>query len=100
MLEGVEPRPERVCDGCSGGWRGVVAAWAVVILLVMLLAGTHAMASHHAAAPGQAKLAGAVIPRHDPASTGVGVPCAAPLEECGKFATALVPGLPYPYPLW
>ena len=100
MLERVEPKPEAVCDPQSGGWRGVVSAWALVILLVMLLGGTQAVASHRAAAPRHAKLAGAVIPRHDPASNGVGVPCAAPLEQCGKFATALVPGLPYPYPLW
>ena len=100
MVETVEPKSEAVCDPRSGGWRGVVSAWALVILLVMLLAGTQAVAAHHAAAPGHAKLAGTVIPRHDPASAGVGVPCAAPLEQCGKFATALVPGQPYPYPLW
>jgi hypothetical protein len=100
MLEGVEPELEPVCNRHSGGWRGVVSAWALVILLFMLFAGTQAVASHHAKAPGQAKLAGAVIPRHDPASAGVGVPCAAPLEECGKFATALVPAPPYTYPLW
>jgi hypothetical protein len=99
MLD-VEPTPEAVGDPQSGGWRGAVAAWALVILLFMLLAATQAMAAHHAVGPGHAKLAGAVIPRHDPASAGVGVPCAGPLEECGKFAAALVPGSPYPYPLW
>src|SRR5262249_50078911 len=100
MLEGVEPNPEAVGDPQSSGWRGVVSAWALVILLFTLLAGTQAMAAHHAAARGHAKLAGAVIPRHDPASAGVGVPCAATLEQCGKSATALVAGLAYPYPLW
>ena len=100
MLEGVKLKPEAVCDPQSGGWRGIVSAWALVILLVMLLAGTQAMAAHHSAGQDHAKLAGAVIPRHDPASAGVGVPCAAPLEQCGKSATALVAGQPYPYPLW
>ena len=100
MLEGVEPKPEPGYDRHSGGWRGVVSAWALVLLLGMLFAGMQALACPHAAAPSRAKLAGAVIPRHDPASAGVGIPCAAPLEECGKVATALVPDLPYPYPVW
>jgi hypothetical protein len=100
MLESVEPKPEAVGDSQSGGWRGVVSAWALVVLLVVLLAGTQAVASHRAVAPSHAKFAGAVIPRHDPASTVVGVPCAAPLEECGKSAAALAPGLHYAYPLW
>jgi hypothetical protein len=100
MLEGVEPKTEPVGDRYCGGWRGVASAWALVLLLVMLFAGTQALASRHIAAPSQAKLAGAVIPRHDPASAGVGVPCPAPLDECGRLATALVPDIPYPYPLW
>ena len=99
MLD-VEPTPEAVGDPQSGGWRGVVAAWAFVVLLVVLLAGTQAVASHRAVAPSHAKLTGAVIPRHDPASAGVGVPCAAPLDECGKFATALMPEMSYSYQLW
>jgi hypothetical protein len=99
-MRNVEPTPEAVGDPQSGGWRGVVAAWAFVVLLVVLLAGTQAVASHRAVTPSHTKLTGAVIPRHDPASAGVGVPCAGPLGECGRFATALVPGLPYPYPLW
>jgi len=100
MFEGVDPKPEAVGDQHSGGWRGVVSAWALVVLLVVLLAGTQAVASHRTLTSSHVTLAGAVIPRHDPASAGVGVPCAGPLEECGKAATALVPGLPYPYPLW
>jgi hypothetical protein len=100
MLEAFEPKPEPGYERHSGGWRGVVSAWAFVLLLVMLFAGVQALACPHAAVSSGAKLAGAVIPRHDPASAGVGVPCAAPLEACGKVATALVPDLPYPYPLW
>jgi hypothetical protein len=100
MLERVEPKPELECDPQSSGWRGVVSAWALVILLVMFLAGTQALASRHAEIRHHTELAGAVIPRHDPASTGVGVPCAAPLAECGKSAAALASEIPYGYPLW
>jgi hypothetical protein len=97
MLEGIglKLEPER-----SGGWRVVASAWALVLLLVVMFAGAEALASHRTAAPGHGRLAGAVIPRHDPASAVVGIPCAAPLEKCGRSAIALVPGLPYPYPLW
>jgi len=100
MLEGIGLKPDPERDRHSGGWRVVASAWAFVLLLVVLFAGAQALASHRAAAPRQAQLAGAVIPRHDPASAVVGVPCAAPLEECGKSAAALAPGLPYAYPLW
>ena len=100
MLEGVEPKHEPVYDRHSAGWRGVVSAWALVLLLVVLLAGTQALASRRSTAPSQATLAGAVIPRHDPASARVGVPCAAPLDACGKFAAALIPEMSNPYPLW
>jgi hypothetical protein len=100
MLQGVEPKTEPLFDRHSEGWRGVVSAWALVILLVMLFAGVQALACQVVSAPRPPKLAGAVIPRHDPASAGVGVPCAAPLDECGKFATAFTPEFPYPYPTW
>jgi hypothetical protein len=100
MLESFQPKPEQEGDRQSGGWRAVLSAWAFVLLLVILFAGTQALASHRAVAPRHAKLAGAVIPRHDAASAGVGVPCAARLDECGKVATALVQGLPYAYPGW
>jgi hypothetical protein len=100
MLEGIGRKPEPHCDRHSGGWRVVASAWALVFLLFVLFAGAEAWASHHAAAPRHTELAGVVIPRHDPASAVVGIPCAAPLEECGKSATALVPGLHYAYPLW
>jgi hypothetical protein len=101
MLEGLgsgrEPEGD---DRHSGGWRVVVSGWVFVVLLAILFAGTQALASHRAVVSRHAKFAGAVIPRHDPASAGVGVPCAAPLDECGKAVTALVPGTPYPYPVW
>jgi hypothetical protein len=96
MLESIESKSEPLLPG----WRSVVSAWVFVLLLVLLLAGTQAVASRRNTAPSQAPLTGAVIPRHDPASAGVGVPCATPLDECGKSTAALVPGMPYPYPLW
>ena len=100
MLEGVEPKLEPVGDRLSAGWRGVASAWALVLLLIILFAGTQALASRRITAASQATLAGAVIPRHDPASAVVGVPCATPLDECGKFAAALIPEMSNPYPLW
>jgi len=106
MLEGVEPKPEPVGDRHSAGWRGVASAWALVLLLFILFAGTQALASRHITAASQATLAGAVIPRHDPASAVVGVPCAAPLEKCGRLASTVIPEMSYPshpsypYPPW
>ena len=101
MLESVDPKPESECnDRLAAGWRVIVSAWVIVAVFVILCAGAQALASHHAAAPHHTKLVGAVIPRHDTASAGVGVPCAALLEECGKSAAALTQGIPYGYPLW
>jgi hypothetical protein len=100
MLEGVEPRPEPVSDRLSAGWCGVASAWALVLLLALLFAGTQAVASRRITAASQATLAGAVIPRHNPASAVVGVPCAAPLDECGKAAPALMPEMSYSYQFW
>jgi hypothetical protein len=100
MLQGTNPILEPEYNRHSSGWRVVVSAWVVVLLLAMLFAGAQALACHRAPAQSQAKLVGAVIPRHDPASAVVGIPCAAPLEECGRSAAALVPGLSYPYWVW
>ncbi|HMD65068.1 MAG TPA: hypothetical protein VKG22_00270 [Stellaceae bacterium] len=101
MLEGLEPQPEPECnDRRAAGWRVIISAWVLVALFVILCAGAQALASHHAAAPRHTQFAGAVIPRHDPASAGVGVPCASLLEECGKSAAALTQEIPYGYPLW
>jgi hypothetical protein len=100
MFEGVEPKFAPEYDRRSGGWGAILSAWALVLLLAVTFVGTQALASRCDAAPDHAKLTRAVIPRHDPASAGVGVPCAAPLEECGKFASASLPDLPNVYPLW
>lgn len=66
-------------DRLSGTWRVVAAAWALVALLVVLSAGAEAFAARHATAPGHARVAGAVIPRHDPA--------------CADIPTGACPGL-------
>jgi hypothetical protein len=101
MLDGLEPKPAPECtDRAAAGWRVIVSAWALVALFVILCSGAQALASHHGATPRHTVLAGAVIPRHDPASAGVGVPCAALLDECGKSAAALTQEIPYGYPLW
>ena len=101
MLDGVEPKPKpEFNDRLAAGWRVIVSAWVIVAVFVILCAGAQALASHHAAAPHHRELAGAVIPRHDTASAGVGVPSASVLEECGKSAAALTQEIPYGYPLW
>jgi len=101
MLEGLEPKPEPECnDRLAAGWPVIVSAWVLVAVFVILCAGAQALASHHAATSRPTQFAGAVIPRHDPATAEVGVPCASLLEECGKSAAALTQEIPYGYPLW
>jgi len=101
MLEGIEPKPESERhDRLAAGWGVIVSAWVLVALFVILLAGAQALASYHAAAPRHPELAGAVIPRHDPASAGIGVPCASLFDECAKSAATLGPELPYGAALW
>src|SRR5215472_4482998 len=100
MLEDLAAKPEPPSEQFPVNWRVVASAWLVVVLLVALFAGTQALASHRAAAPRHVQLSGVVIPRHDPASAEVGVPCASPLAQCGKSAAALEPVIPYGSPLW
>jgi hypothetical protein len=101
MLEGVEPKLEpQGDDRLAGGWRVVAGAWLLGALFVVFFAGAQALASHHSVSPRHAKLAGAVIPQHDPASAGIGIPCASLLEACAKSAAMLGPEMSYGYPLW
>jgi hypothetical protein len=51
-----------------GSWRVVASAWLVAILFVVLFAGVQVLAGRHSVSPREPTLAGAVIPRHDPAS--------------------------------
>jgi zinc transporter ZupT len=101
MFECVDPEREPRCDDrLSGGWRAVAAAWVLGAFFVLFFAGAQALASHHGVAPHHVKLAGAVIPQHDSAGAGVGIPCASRLEECAKSAAMLGPEISYGYSLW
>jgi hypothetical protein len=57
-------------------WRIVASAWGLAALLVVTSLGFETVASRCPSAPRQARLAGAVIPRHDPACAGI------PTGEC------------------
>src|SRR5215472_17595898 len=77
-----EPQPDRI-DWLPVSWRAIAAAWALVALLMVLFTGAEAFAARHAAAPGHAHVAGAVIPRHDPACADI------PTDACPGLATIL-----------
>jgi hypothetical protein len=81
-------------DGLSAGWRAVISAWALVVLLVVLSTGAEALASRHHTAPQKAYVAGAVIPRHDPACAEV------PTGACPGFGSILVQMDRSGNPLW
>jgi hypothetical protein len=81
-------------DRLSAGWRAVIAAWVLVALLVVVSAGAEALAARHVAAPRHAVLAGAVIPRHDPACAEI------PTDACPGFALTLAEMERNGYPLW
>jgi hypothetical protein len=88
-----EPEPGSK-DRLSAGWRAVIAAWVLVALLVVVSAGAEALASRHRAAPQKADVAGAVIPRHDPACAEI------PTGACPGFALTLGQIERNSYPLW
>jgi len=67
MIEGMEL--ERRHEGASrpsGGWRAVLAAWALVLVFAFLVAGAKAMTCRTGISHPDRHLAGAVIPQHDP----------------------------------
>jgi hypothetical protein len=78
----------------STGWRAVIGAWVLVALLMVVSAGAQALASRHHAAPQKADVAGAVIPRHDPACAEI------PTGGCPGFALTLSEMERNGYPLW
>ena len=78
----------------------MAAAWVLGAFFLLFFAGAEALASHHSVAPRQVKLAGAIVPQHDSARAGVGIPCASLLEECAKSAAMLGPQISYGYSLW
>ena len=88
-----EPAPSSK-DGLSAGWRAVIAAWALVVLLVVLSTGAEALAARHRTAAHRADVAGAIIPRHDPACAEV------PTGACPGFDSILVQMDRSGNPLW
>ena len=88
-----EPEPETQYR-LSAGWRAVIAAWVLVALLVIVSAGAEALASRHRALPQKADIAGAVIPRHDPACAEI------PTGACPGFALTVTQMERNGYPLW
>ena len=66
------------------GWRIVVSAWVVAIVIAILFAGVEALASRHSASPRAESLAGAVIPRHDAGFLGPDEVAASDWEQRAK----------------
>jgi hypothetical protein len=82
MIDRIERMAEyEVHDRNGEGWSGVVSAWALVVLFLVLLAGVSALALTRGGAPPARHLAGAVIPRHDPCEAP-GVPSAPGVDGC------------------
>ena len=77
--------------GIAGGWRIVLSAWVVAIGFAMLFAAVQAVASRQAPSPERVALAGAVVPRHDPACAGPRIPNASAeaSDEC-SLSSSLV----------
>jgi hypothetical protein len=82
MIDAIEREPAQPTDDRQiGGWRVVAAAWAVVLLFLLLLAGVSAVACPRADTHPQRHLASAVIPQHHPC-VGPGVPSAQGVDGC------------------
>jgi hypothetical protein len=82
MIDAIEREPTQpTVDRQIGGWRVVAAAWAVVLLFLLLLAGVGAVACPRADTHPQRHLASVVIPQHHPC-VGPGVPSAQGVDGC------------------
>jgi hypothetical protein len=67
MFDGIDARLEEgVVDRRVGGWDIVASAWALVLMLMVLLAGIGVLACLRSASQPDRPFAGAVIPQHDP----------------------------------
>ena len=77
-------RGMRIAERSLGGWRIVVSAWLVAIVLVILFAALEALASRHSTSPRAESLAGAIIPRHDSGFVGPDEVAASDWEERAK----------------
>jgi hypothetical protein len=83
MIEDVERRQgQEANDPHIGGWRIVFSAWALVLILVILLAAAEVMTCRRSGAHKDGRLTGAVIPRHDTACGGSGIPSAPGHDGC------------------
>ncbi len=69
MFDGIDARlAEESIDRRVGGWRIVASAWALVLALLVALAGTGALERLRNASQPHRPPAGAVIPQHNPCS--------------------------------
>jgi hypothetical protein len=68
-------------DRRTGGWSAVAAAWAVLLIFLLLLAGVSAVACPRADAGMHRHFAAAVIPQHDPC-VGAGLSSAPDVDGC------------------
>lgn len=85
MVDQVRREPQPIYKvGLSASWRALIAAWVLVVLLVILSAGAEALASRRHAVPQRADVAGAVIPRHDPACANI------PNASCPGFGSIMI----------
>lgn len=83
MAERFQHEVERRSDNRhSGGWPVIVSAWALVLLVLVVLAGVHAAASLRGASHPDGRLEHAVIPRHNPACGGWGFASLPASEGC------------------
>src|SRR5690349_24862966 len=82
MIDAIElERAQPAGDRQIGGWRAVAAAWAVLLVFLLLLAAVSAVASPRVDPHSQRHLASAVIPQHDPC-VGPGLPSAQDVDGC------------------
>lgn len=84
LVDGGGDGKRYIAERSRAGWRIIVSAWLVAIVLVVLFTGMGALASRHNAAPHQEALTGAVIPRHDPGVVGPDEMAASDWEERAK----------------
>ncbi|HMD63714.1 MAG TPA: hypothetical protein VKF83_07055 [Stellaceae bacterium] len=84
MIDAIQGDRSRESDGRQiEGWRVAAAAWALLLLFLVMLAGVSALACPRADPEPHRHLARAAIPQHDPC-VGPGVPSAQGVNGC-KF---------------
>ena len=82
MFDGIDARlAEESIERRDSSWRVVASAWALVLALMVVLAGAVAMACLYDHAQPDHLLAGAIIPQHDPC-VGPGLASAPGVDGC------------------